>query len=326
MNHRFTCVLMVALALPLFATGKATAQVSKPNIVIVMTDDQGHPELSSHGNPILRTPHLDQLADEGLRFSDFHVSPMCAPTRGQLLTGLDAARNGVINVSSGRALLRPEIPTMGSLFANAGWATGIYGKWHLGANYPFRPEDRGFEDTVWFPSSHIGSVTDYWGNDYFDDTYINNGVLEPFEGYTTDVFFDEAMTFMKRSADAGQPFLAYISTATPHAPLVAKDEDVAAIAETLAEPEFAEIGDDLKGNLSRYLGMIRNIDTNMGRLVGFLEEEGLRNDTILVFLTDNGSIFGPRYYNAGMRGMKTELWEGGHRVPLFISWPNGGFH
>ena len=325
MNHRFTCVLMVALSFALFATGKATAQVSKPNIVIVMTDDQGYPELSSHGNPILRTPHLDRLADEGLRFSDFHVSPMCAPTRGQLLTGLDAARNGVINVSSGRALLRPEIPTMGSLFANAGWATGIYGKWHLGANYPFRPEDRGFEDTVWFPSSHIGSVTDYWGNDYFDDTYINNGVLEPFEGYTTDVFFDEAMTFMKRSADAGQPFLAYISTATPHAPLIAKDEDVATIAETLAEPEFAEIGDDLKGNLSRYLGMIRNIDTNMGRLVSFLEEEGLRNDTILVFLTDNGSIFGPRYYNAGMRGMKTELWEGGHRVPLFISWPNGGF-
>jgi len=325
MNHRLTCVQVTVLSLALFAAGDATAQVSKPNIVIVITDDQGYPELSSHGNPILETPHLDQLAGEGLRFSDFHVSPMCAPTRGQLLTGLDAARNGVINVSSGRALLRPEIPTMGTLFANAGWATGIYGKWHLGANYPFRPEDRGFQDTVWFPSSHIGSVTDYWGNDYFDDTYISNGVLERFEGYTTDIFFDEAMSFMKQSADAGQPFLAYISTATPHAPLVAKEEDVAAIAETLAEPQFAEIPDDLKDSLSRYLGMIRNIDTNMGRLVSFLEQEGLRDDTILVFLTDNGSIFGPRYYNAGMRGMKTELWEGGHRVPLFISWPNGGF-
>jgi len=316
---------VVALSSALFAASAATAQDSKPNIIIVMTDDQGYPELSSHGNPILRTPHLDQLASEGLRFSDFHSSPMCAPTRGQLLTGLDAARNGVINVSSGRALLRPEIPTMGNLFENAGWATGIYGKWHLGANYPFRPEDRGFQDTVWFPSSHIGAVSDYWGNDYFDDTYIRNGDLEPFEGYTTDVFFNEAMAFMKRSADTGTPFLAYISTATPHAPLIAKDEDVAVIKATLAGPEFADINDDLKGKLSSYLGMIRNIDTNMGKLVSFLEEEGLRNDTILIFMTDNGSIFGPQYYNAGMRGQKTELWDGGHRVPLFISWPNGGF-
>ena len=181
---------VVALSSALIAASDATAQDSKPNIIIVMTDDQGYPELSSHGNPILRTPHLDQLASEGLRFSDFHSSPMCAPTRGQLLTGLDAARNGVINVSSGRALLRPEIPTMGNLFENAGWATGIYGKWHLGANYPFRPEDRGFQDTVWFPSSHIGAVSDYWCNDYFDDTYIRNGYLEPFECFSTDVFFN----------------------------------------------------------------------------------------------------------------------------------------
>jgi arylsulfatase len=302
-----------------------TAWSAKPNVIVVMTDDQGYPEISAHGNPIVKTPHLDRLHAEGLRFTDYHVSPMCAPTRGQLLTGLDAARNGAINVSSGRALLRPEIPTMGDLFEGAGYATGVFGKWHLGDNYPFRPEDRGFSETVWFPSSHIGSVPDVWGNDYFDDTYTKNGQPESFEGYCTDIFFDEAIAFMKRSAKAGKPFLAYIAPNTPHWPLFAKDEDRAAIEETLADPKFADMSRGLKMRLSKYLGMVRNIDTNMGRLVSFLAEEDLRDDTILVFMTDNGSTHGPYYFNAGMRGQKTELWEGGHRVPLFISWPNGGF-
>ena len=153
------------------------------------------------------------------------MSPMCAPTRGQLMTGLDAARNGATNVSSGRALLRPEIPTMANFFGDAGYTTGIFGKWHLGANYPFRPEDRGFDETVWFPSSHIGSVPDYWGNDYFDDTYINNGKLRQYKGYCTDVFFEEALSFIKQSAESGKPFLAYIAPNTPHGPLVAKEED-----------------------------------------------------------------------------------------------------
>jgi len=296
-----------------------------PNVIVVMPDDQGYPELSIHGNPILKTPHLDRLHDHSLCLADYHVSPMCAPTRGQLLTGLDAARNGAINVSSGRALLRPEIPTMANHFGDAGYATGLFGKWHLGANYPFRPQDRGFHKSIWFPSSHIGSVPDTWGNDYFDDTYIHDGTPEVFEGYCADIFFQEAMAFMKRSAKAKKPFLAYIAPNTPHWPLFAKEEDEAAIAKILADPQFAEISDDLKSRLSKYLGMILNIDTNMGKLMRFLADEGLRDDTILIFMTDNGSTHGPLYFNAGMRGMKTELWDGGHRVPCFISWPNGGF-
>jgi len=319
------CTSLVLSTWCLFSGAHATtAWAARPNVIVVMTDDQGYPELSAHGNPIVQTPHLDRLHDQGLRFTDYHVSPMCTPTRGQLLTGLDAARNGAINVSSGRALLRPEIPTMGNLFEDAGYATGIFGKWHLGANYPFRPEDRGFSTTVWFPSSHIGSVPDHWGNDYFDDTYVRNGRPETFEGYCTDVFFDEAMAFMERSAKAGKPFLAYIAPNTPHSPLIAKEEDEAAITEILDGPEFAEMRGSLKKRLGKYLGMVRNIDTNMGRLMAFLAEEGLLDDTILVFMTDNGSTHGPLYFNAGMRGQKTELWEGGHRVPLFISWPNGG--
>ena len=303
----------------------ATAVLAKrPNVIIVMTDDQGYPELSAHGNPAVETPHLDRLQAESIRFEDYHVSPMCAPTRGQLMTGLDAARNGAINVSSGRALLRPEVPTMANFFSDAGYATGLFGKWHLGSNYPFRPEDRGFDETVWFPSSHIGSVPDVWGNDYWDDTYTHNGELQAYEGYCTDIFFSEAKRFMKQSTATGAPFLAYIATNTPHWPLVAPDADQAVLAEVLARPEFAHLTEDLRKSLAGYLGMVRNIDTNMGALLDFLEAEGLRDDTILIFQTDNGSTYGQRYYNAGMFGSKTQLWEGGHRVPCFISWPNGG--
>jgi len=302
----------------------ALTALGQPNVIVVMTDDQGYPELSVHGNPAVNTPHLDRLHGQSLRLADYHVAPMCTPTRGQLLTGLDAARNGAINVSSGRALLRPELPTMANFFGDAGYATGIFGKWHLGANYPFRPEDRGFQQTVWFPSSHIGSVPDFWGNDYYDDTYVNNGSRKQFKGYCTDVFFEEAMRFMKRSAKSGKPFLAYIAPNTPHGPLVAPEEDRLAVLEILSSPKFKNMPRQFKGRLSRYLGMVRNIDTNMGRLMEFLADEKLEQDTILIFKTDNGSTHGPRYFNAGMRGQKTELWEGGHRVPCFIRWPGGG--
>lgn len=295
----------------------------RPNVVIVMTDDQGYPEVSAHGNPVLQTPHLDALHSQSLRLTDFHVAPMCAPTRGQLLTGLDAARNGCINVSSGRALLRPEVPTMANIFGDAGYATGVFGKWHLGSNYPFRPEDRGFQRTVWFPSSHIGSVPDTWGNDYFDDTYTSNGKPQQFKGYCTDIFFDEAMTFMRDSVKSGKPFLTYIATNTPHGPLNPKDEDRLALKQVLDSPKFDKMNPALKTRLANYLGMVRNIDTNVGRLIKFLNEEGLRENTLVIFLTDNGSTHGPRYFNAGMRGGKTELWDGGHRVPCFISWPQG---
>ena len=177
--------------------GSLLTTISKPNVIVIMTDDQGYPELSVHGNPILKTPNLDMLHGQSIRLSDYHVSPMCTPTRGQLLTGIDAARNGAVNVSSGRALLRPEIPTIANYFKKAGYSTGAFGKWHLGANYPFRPQDRGFVESVWYPSSSIPSVPAYWGNDYFDDVYIHNGKEERYKGYCTDVFFTEAKRHIK---------------------------------------------------------------------------------------------------------------------------------
>ncbi|MCH6256128.1 arylsulfatase [Puniceicoccaceae bacterium K14] len=326
-------VLTVALILGLAPTSaretadgssKALRQVpDRPNVIIVMTDDQGYGDISFYGNPLIETPALDRLASESVRLEDFHVAPMCAPTRGQLLTGLDAARNGTINVSSGRCLMRPELETMADTFQKNDYVTGLFGKWHLGDNYPYRPEDRGFQETVWFPSSHIGSVPDYWGNDYVDDVYIHNGVREEYEGYCANIFFDRAMEWMSASAKANKPFFAYLPTNTPHWPHVGEEDDEERIREILARSEYRDWPEGRKNQFTGFLAMILNIDRNMKRLREFLKREELEENTILIFTTDNGSTWGPQYFNAGMSGKKTQLLEGGHRVPCFISWPQG---
>jgi len=303
------------------------ACAESPNVIVIITDDQGYPDLSAHGNPVLETPHLDAIHNGGIRLTDFHVAPMCTPTRGQLLTGLDAARNGAINVSSGRPLLRPELPTMADFLRDAGYATGIFGKWHLGDNYPFRPQDRGFDETLWFPSSHINSTPDVWDNDYFDDTYQRNGKLEKYEGYCTDVFFTEAIEWMTQKKESGKPFFAFLPTNAPHTPywepkkyreaMRKKVEQAEAAGKLTIKPPQKREG------VIQFLAMIKNIDDNVGRLDAFLEESGLFENTIVIFLTDNGSTLAESYYPAGMRGKKTQLWEGGHRVPCFIRWPKG---
>ncbi len=322
---RFACCLASLASFFLLVVAARTAKAAAPNVIVVMTDDQGYGDLSFHGNPAVRTPRLDELARESIRLADFHVAPMCTPTRGQLLTGLDALRNRAMNVSSGRALLKRGLPTMASLFAERGYRTGMFGKWHLGDNYPYRPQDRGFLGTLWFPSSHIGSVPDYWENDYFDDVYWHNGKRERFNGYSTDVFFSKAMEWIDGSKESGKPFLVYLPLNAPHAPHFVPDkyrQMAQGWIEEAAE-KLPRLSKGKRSELASYLGMIANIDENVGRLLKFLDDRKLANDTILVFLTDNGSTFGPDYFNAGMRGGKTSLFEGGHRVPCFIRWPGG---
>ncbi|WP_235989789.1 arylsulfatase [Bremerella alba] len=296
----------------------------RPNVIVIMTDDQGYGEFSCHGNPITSTPNLDRLAKDSVRFTDFHVSPMCTPTRGQFVSGLDAFRNGAINVSSGRTLLRPELKTIANVFQESGYRTGLFGKWHLGDNYPFRPEDRGFEEAVWFPSSHINSVPDYWDNDYFADTYIHNTKREKYEGYCTDVFFREAMKWADNQQD-DRPFFAFLATNAAHWPWFVPDSYRESIRDAMrANPEVVKSLDpQRKEDLVSFLAMGANIDDNVGRLDQFLEKTGLKENTIVVFLTDNGSTMGIHYFNAQMRGNKTTLWEGGHRVPCFMRWPSG---
>lgn len=313
------------ISLPLLLLMVVSLHASKPNVVIVMTDDQGYGDLECHGNPVLKTPHLNRLHNESVRFKAFHVAPMCTPTRGQLMTGMDAFRNGAMNVSSGRTLLKTKYRTMPQYFREGGYVTGVFGKWHLGDNYPFRPEDRGFDESIWFPSSHINSTPDFWDNDYFDDTYVHNGKREKFDGYTTDVFFREAMDWMGKQAAQEKPFFCYIPTAAAHWPhfVPQRFRDAATKRLKAALPNLKKIPAGKQEALASFLAMIENIDENVGHLEDFLRDKKLRDNTIVIFLTDNGSTMGPDYYNAGMKGKKVTLWEGGHRVPLFVRWPNG---
>ena len=295
--------------------------IDHPNVIIVMTDDQGFAEFSGNDNPIVRTPHLDHLARHGIRLTDFHAAPMSTATRGQLLTGCDALHEGAANVSSGRSLLRREFPTMADLFRDAGYQTALFGKWHLGDSYPYRPQDRGFSHALWFPSSHIGSVPDYWGNDCYDDVYLFGEERKRVEGYCTDVFFDSAMEWIDEVSLGRRPFLLCLMPNAPHGPFTAPEEKVAAVAERIAQTEIVGPTASRKEDLAKYLAMIECVDDKMGELMDFIDKRGLAENTILVFLTDNGCVFHPYYAAYPQKGKKAQLYEGGHRVPCYISYP-----
>ena len=279
----------------------------KPNVILVMTDDQGYGDLRCHGNPVIRTPHLDKLYARSVRLTDFHVAPCCTPTRAQLMVGQDAVRCGAWGTTWGRSMPRPELSTMADVFAAGGYRTGHFGKWHLGDSYPYRPEDRGFGEVLRHGGGGVGQAPDYWGNNYFDDTYLHNGAWKKFKGYCTDVWFDGAMRFIEANKD--KPFFAYIPTNAPHGPY-------------LVAEKYSKLYAGKKGVNAAFYGMIANIDENMGRLVEKLDELNLTENTILIFTTDNGTSGG--HFGAGMSGRKGSTYEGGHRVPFFIHWPAGG--
>lgn len=287
------------------------ASASQPNVVIVITDDQGYGDLSCHGNPILKTPQIDALFAESIRLKDYHVAPTCSPTRCAFLTGHWTNRTGVWHTIMGRSMLRENEVTMGQVFKDAGYATGMFGKWHLGDNYPYRPEDRGYTEVMRHGGGGVGQTPDYWDNAYFDGSYWHNGTPEKVKGFCTDVFFDYAKRFISDQKAADKPFLAYIATNAPHGPMHSPESD--------SQP-YANLG---KG-LANFYGMIANIDDNVGKMRQFLSDEGLSENTIFIFTTDNGSSSGWREFNAGMRDGKGSPYDGGHRVPFFMHWPAGG--
>ena len=310
-------ILVVACFISVFASASAFAgdpavrlRKDAPNVVIVITDDQGYGDLSCHGNPVLKTPSLDALYAESIRLTDYHVSPTCAPTRSSLQSGHWANRTGVWHTIMGRSMLRVGEPTIGEVFSNAGYATGMFGKWHLGDNYPFRPEDRGYTHVLRHGGGGVGQTPDVWDNAYFDDTYFLNGTPTKFKGYCTDVFFENAKQFITEQAEANKPFVAYISTNAPHGPLHAPEESAKKYA-------------DQNKKLANFFGMIDNIDTNVGQLRAFLAEKNLAENTIFIFTTDNGTAGGKNVFNAQMRGKKGSQYDGGHRVPFFVYWPAG---
>jgi arylsulfatase B len=283
---------------------------ARPNVVLVLTDDQGYGDLGCHGNPAIRTPSIDRLYSQSARLADFHVSPTCSPTRAALMTGRYCNRTGVWHTIMGRSLLRADEITMADVFKAGGYATGHFGKWHLGDSYPFSPRYRGFETVVRHGGGGVGQTPDYWGNDYFDDTYEQNGRFVKHTGYCTDVWFDEALKFIESSVRQNRPFFCYLPTNAPHGPYNVPDE--------YARPYR---GRDNVPNANFY-GMIANIDFNMARLMKQLDKLGIADDTILIFATDNGTSAG-RGFNAGMRGGKGSEYDGGHRVPCFIRYAGG---
>ncbi|MHC4455940.1 MAG: sulfatase-like hydrolase/transferase [Planctomycetota bacterium] len=304
-------VAALATSPGLVFAGRSSA--NRPNVILVITDDQGYGDLACHGNPVIYTPNLDKLHASSVRLTDFHVSPTCSPTRASVMTGRYCNRTGVWHTIMGRSLLRRDEVTMADVFAANGYRTGIFGKWHLGDNYPFRPQDRGFDEVLVHGGGGVGNSQDYWSNDYFDDTYFRNGRPEKFKGYCTDVWFDEAMKFIEANKD--RTFFCYLSTNAPHGPF-------------LVPKQYSQVYKDkgIRSPRAEFYGMITSIDENIGRLVQKLNKLGLSDNTVLIFMTDNGSALGGRRdeFNAGMRSVKGSEYDGGHRVPCFIRWPGGG--
>jgi len=304
-------------AASLAAACSQPALVRKPNIVLVITDDQGYGDLGCHGNPVINTPNMNRLHANAVRFTDFHVDPLCAPTRAGLLTGRHAFRCGVTAAFAGRSIMRLEETTLAEILRHNGYATGLFGKWHLGDNFPFRPNERGFDETVVCWSGGATQAADAWGNDYFDDRYSHNNVVEQYEGYCTDVFFREGLEWIENNRD--RPFFAYFPLNAPHSPFF--------VDERYSKPYEAK---GAPPQMAKFYGMIENIDENLGALRKRLEELGLSDNTIFIFMTDNGTSGGLsnesewKGHSAGMRARKGWVYDGGHRVPCFVRWPAAG--
>ncbi len=282
----------------------------KPNVILIMTDDQGYGDLSCHGHPFLKTPNLDQLHAEGVRLTNYHASPLCGPTRATLMTGR-YCRNVAFHTNPPPSdLISRETLTIANVFAANGYRTGIFGKWHLGDYYPHRAIDRGFQEAVVHGGGAITTVGDVWGNDYFDDRYFHNGKKTQYKGFCTDVFFQEATRFIKQSKTSGKPFFCYIPTNIPHGPHFAPAEYIK-MFEGKPHP--------------RLFAAIAHFDKCVGEMRAMLADSGLAENTIFIYCTDNGAprSYAGGVYNAGMTGGKGSSYEGGHRVPCFIHWPAG---
>jgi arylsulfatase len=304
---------------------------SRPNIILIMTDDQGFPPLGRHGHPWIKTPNLDQLYDESLRFTRFLVSPTCSPTRSALMTGRHPMRNGVTHTILERERLTLDAVTLPQVLKSAGYRTGIFGKWHLGDEEPYQPHNRGFEEAFIHGAGGIGqaydcSCADAPGNSYFNPVIRHNGAFVKTNGFCTDVFFTAALGWIRETRDGEAPFFAYITPNAPHGPYFAPEKNAR---------RFTELG--FGKDQAGFYGMIENIDENIGRLLTKLQEWMLLENTLVIFMSDNGMTGGGSgrvgqplarpaggtefpFYNAGMKGLKGSPDEGGVRVPFFMRW------
>jgi len=294
--------------------GLAAAGGRRPNVILVLTDDQGYGDIARHGNPVVHTPNLDRFHDQSVRFTDFHASPTCAPTRTSIMTGRHEFKSGVTHTINERERMSLKATTIAEVLHSAGYVTGIFGKWHLGDAAAYQPGRRGFDEVFIHGCGGIGqdypgTCADAPGNSYFNPYLLHNGVFTKTRGYCTDVFFGQALRWIEGQRKSGAPLFAYITPNAPHVPLQCPEEYIAQYRGKVADE-----------NTARYFGMVTNIDDNVGRLMAKLGEWGMERDTILIFMTDNGGTGGVRVFNAGMHGAKGTVWQGGTRVPLFMRW------
>ncbi|TWT65099.1 arylsulfatase [Allorhodopirellula solitaria] len=305
----------------------AQERAESPNVILIMSDDQGGGDYGFMGNDLIRTPHLDTMKDQSGFLSNFYVSPVCAPTRASLMTGRYNYRTRCIDTYIGRAMMAPEEVTVAEVLRDAGYQTGIYGKWHLGDSYPLRAMDQGFQDSLVIRGGGIGQPSDPIGAEgkYTDPILIRNGEEVPLKGYCTDLYFDAAIDFIEETVKTEQPFFTYIATNAPHGPFHDVPDE---LYQQYQQVDFApiiigQVSDKRakaeQDKLARIAAMITNIDDNVGRLMGELERLGIRDNTIVIYLNDNGP--NTRRYVGEMRGKKADVDDGGIRSPLLFHWP-----
>jgi len=324
--HRAGTCLAILLFIAVMEGREGCAAADRPNILLIVTDDQGYGDLGVHDNPRIKTPNLDEFASQSVRLKSFYVSPVCAPTRASLLTGRYNYRTGVVDTYQGRAMLHPDEVTLAEMLAAAGYRTGIFGKWHLGDNAPLRPVDQGFQEALVIKGGGIGQPSDPpGGSSYWDPVLQHNGKEERRQGYCSDVFATAAINFLSKPGD--QPFFAYLAFNCPHDPLQAPEAELAHYrAMNLSLSQYPQLGQPIPASfaapqemVARVYAMVSNIDANVGRVLKALEDRGLTSKTIVVFLTDNGPAF--VRFNDGLRGWKGSVYDGGIHVPCYIRWP-----
>ncbi|MFT5465563.1 MAG: arylsulfatase A-like enzyme [Verrucomicrobiales bacterium] len=319
-------VLFALLATMLVGSAAADLAGTKPNIILVITDDQGYGPVAAHGHPWIKTPNLDKHFAKSTRLTRFLVAPTCSPTRAALMTGRHPMKNGVTHTILERERMTLDATTLPQVLKSAGYTTGIFGKWHLGDEEAYQPHKRGFDEAFIHGAGGIGqayacSCADAPGNKYFNPVIRHNGSFVKTSGYCSDLFFTAGLGWIKSVKDSDEPFFAYITTNAPHGPFIAPEKN---------EKRFTDLGFDAK--TAGFYGMIENIDENMGLLAEKLDEWGLYENTVVIFMSDNGMTGGGSgrpgkdlakgfpFFNAGQKGLKGSADEGGVRVPFFIRW------